>query len=119
MAEDLDEQVEAFRSRPLDAGPYVFVAAAALVLKVREGGRVVGVHALLAVGVIPCEREVPAAAWLGAPPTQWGTSPTATPSSVLSARSWPSNTMSGPRAGATSASTSSTDSASPPSPPRR
>ena len=40
MAHDLDEQVEAFRSRPLDGGPYTFVAADALVLKVREGGRV-------------------------------------------------------------------------------
>src|SRR4051794_13785825 len=51
MARDLDAQVEAFRTRPLDAGPYTFVAADALVLKVREGGRVVNVHALLAVGV--------------------------------------------------------------------
>ena len=51
MARDLDEQVEAFRTRPLDAGPYTFVAADALVLKVREGGRVVNEHALLAAGV--------------------------------------------------------------------
>jgi putative transposase len=51
MARELDEQVEAFRSRPLDQGPYTFVAADALVLKVREGGRVVQVHALLATGV--------------------------------------------------------------------
>src|SRR6201991_2533753 len=51
MAKDLDGQVEAFRTRPLDAGPYTFVAADALVLKVREGGRIVNVHALLAVGV--------------------------------------------------------------------
>jgi putative transposase len=51
MARDLDEQVEAFRTRPMDAGPYTFVAADALVLKVREGGRVVNVHALLATGV--------------------------------------------------------------------
>jgi transposase-like protein len=51
MARDLDGQVEAFRTRPLDAGPYTFVAADALVLKVREGGRVVNVHALLATGV--------------------------------------------------------------------
>src|SRR4051794_23473519 len=51
MARDLDAQVEAFRTRPLDAGPYTFVAADALVLKVREGGRVVAVHALLATGV--------------------------------------------------------------------
>ena len=35
----------------LDAGPYTFMAADALVLKVREGGRVVNVHALIAVGV--------------------------------------------------------------------
>ena len=51
MARDLDAQVEAFRTRPLDAGPYTFVAADALVLKVREGGRVVNVHALPATGV--------------------------------------------------------------------
>ncbi len=51
MAKELDEHVESFRSRPLDAGPYTFVAADALVLKVREGGRVVNVHALLACGV--------------------------------------------------------------------
>ncbi len=41
MARDLDAQVEAFRTRPLDQGPYTFVAADALVLKVRENGRVV------------------------------------------------------------------------------
>ncbi len=35
----------------MDAGPYTFVAADALVLKVREGGRVVNVLALLATGV--------------------------------------------------------------------
>ena len=51
LATELDEQVESFRSRPLDAGPYTFLAADALVLKVREGGRVVNVHALLATGV--------------------------------------------------------------------
>ncbi|MCV7154217.1 transposase [Mycobacterium pyrenivorans] len=47
----MDKLVEAFRTRPLDAGPYTFVAADALVLNVREGGRVVNVHALIAVGV--------------------------------------------------------------------
>ena len=51
MARDLDAQVEQFRTRPLDQGPYTFVAADALVLKVREGGRVVNVHCLLATGV--------------------------------------------------------------------
>ncbi|MGH3834064.1 MAG: IS256 family transposase [Pseudonocardiaceae bacterium] len=51
MAAELDAQVAEFRNRPLDAGPYTFVAADALVLKVREGGRVAGVHALVATGV--------------------------------------------------------------------
>ncbi len=51
MAKDLDAQVAAFRTRPLDAGPYTFLAADALVLKVREGGRTINVHALVAVGV--------------------------------------------------------------------
>ncbi|MGD8202501.1 IS256 family transposase [Ornithinimicrobium sp. W1679] len=51
MATELDEHVESFRTRPLDAGPYTFVAADALVLKVREGGRVVKVSALVATGV--------------------------------------------------------------------
>lgn len=51
MAKDLDEQVKAFRTRPLDAGPYTFVADDALVLKVRENGRVVGVHTLIATWV--------------------------------------------------------------------
>jgi hypothetical protein len=51
MAADLDAQVEAFRTRPLDQGPYTFVAADALTMKVREGGRVVIVHALIATGV--------------------------------------------------------------------
>ena len=51
MAAEPDAVVEDFRTRPLDAGPYTFVAADALVLKVREGGRVVNVHALLAAGV--------------------------------------------------------------------
>lgn len=51
MAGELDGQVEAFRTRPLDAGPYTFVAADALVIKVRENGPVVPVHALVATGI--------------------------------------------------------------------
>jgi len=51
MARELDTAVADFRGRPLDQGPYTFVAADALVLKVREGGRVAGVHALVATGV--------------------------------------------------------------------
>src|SRR5215218_424147 len=51
MAKDLDAQVEAFRTRPLDAGPYTFVAADALTMKVREAGRVVNLACLVATGV--------------------------------------------------------------------
>ncbi len=51
MAAHLDAQVTAFRERPLDAGPYTFVWVDALSVKVREDGRVVNVHALIATGV--------------------------------------------------------------------
>jgi putative transposase len=51
MASHLDAQVAAFRERPLDAGPYTFVWVDALTVKVREHGRVVNVHALVATGV--------------------------------------------------------------------
>jgi len=51
LAKSLDAAVEQFRSRPLDAGPYRFVQADALTVKVREGGRTVIVHALIATGV--------------------------------------------------------------------
>ena len=51
MAAELDEMVDGFRSRPLDAGPYTFVWLDALTQKVREGGRTVNVHALIATGV--------------------------------------------------------------------
>ena len=52
MAAELDEHVEQFRHRPLDAaGPFTFVAADALTMKVREGGRVINAAVLLATGV--------------------------------------------------------------------
>ena len=52
MATELDEIVDDFRHRRLDtAGPFTFVAADALTMKVREGGRVVGAVVLLATGV--------------------------------------------------------------------
>jgi putative transposase len=51
MAAELDEMVASFRSRPLDAGPYTFLWIDALTQKVREGGRTVNVHALIATGV--------------------------------------------------------------------
>ena len=51
MATSLDEMVTDFRDRPLDAGPYTYVWADALTMKVREGGRTVNIACLLAVGV--------------------------------------------------------------------
>ena len=51
MAKDLDALVTDFRERPLDAGPYTFVAADALRMKVREGGRVVKIAVMVATGV--------------------------------------------------------------------
>ncbi len=50
MAAELDEAVEAFRSRPL-VGPYTYVWMDALSLKVREGGRVVSIAGVIATGV--------------------------------------------------------------------
>jgi putative transposase len=51
MAAELDDLVEVFRSRRLDGGPYTFVWIDALTQKVREGGRTVNVHCLVATGV--------------------------------------------------------------------
>ena len=45
---ELDEVVAAWRSRPLDAGPYPFVWVDALAMKVREGGRVCNTAVLVA-----------------------------------------------------------------------
>ena len=80
MAAELDERVESFRTRPLDVGPFTFVAADALMLKVREGGRVVNVHALVATGLNadghrgpwPCRSPPPRTARVGVSPrVQW------------------------------------------------
>ena len=51
LAKSLDADVEAFRGRPLDGGPYRHVQADALAIKVREGGRIVQAAALVATGV--------------------------------------------------------------------
>src|SRR5919106_936942 len=52
MAAELDEQVAAFRTRPLgEAAPFAFVAADALTMKVRENGRVVNAVVLVVTGV--------------------------------------------------------------------
>lgn len=51
MAKTLDARVAEFRNRPLDGSPYTFVWVDALMVKVREGGRVLNVACLVAVGV--------------------------------------------------------------------
>jgi putative transposase len=51
LARSLDDQVAAFRSRPLDAGPYPYVWVDALAVKCREAGRIVNVACVLATGV--------------------------------------------------------------------
>jgi transposase-like protein len=77
MAAELDEMVEGFRNRRLDAGPYTFIWIDALVQKVREGGRTMNVHCLVATGVnSDGHREIlgagvtsseDGAGWLGVP----------------------------------------------------
>jgi len=48
MATELDGTVAEFRNRPLDTGPYRYLWIDALTQKVREGGRVVNVSAVIA-----------------------------------------------------------------------
>jgi len=78
LAKTLDAEVEKFRNRPLDAGPYTYVLVDALTQKVREDGRVVNVACALATGVnADGRREVlgvdvftteDGAGWTGLPP---------------------------------------------------
>jgi putative transposase len=51
MVKILDEEVAAFRNRPLDAGPYRHVWLDAMQVKCREAGRVVNVALVLATAV--------------------------------------------------------------------
>ena len=51
MAEELDGRVAEFRNRPLDNGPYRYLWIDGLTQKVREGGRVVNVSAVVATAV--------------------------------------------------------------------
>ena len=51
MATELDTMVAEFRDRPLDAGPYRYLWIDALTQRVREGGRVVNVAAVIATAV--------------------------------------------------------------------
>jgi transposase-like protein len=51
LARSLDEQVAAFRNRPLDAGPYPYVWVDALAIRCRDDHRIVNVAVVLATGV--------------------------------------------------------------------
>lgn len=51
LAKTLDEEVAAFRSRPLDGGSYPYLWVDALAVRVREGGRVVKVACIVATAV--------------------------------------------------------------------
>jgi putative transposase len=51
LAGSLDEIVESFRTRPLDAGPYPYLTLDALVVKCRQAGRIVNAHVVHAVAV--------------------------------------------------------------------
>ena len=59
IAAELDVKVTEFRERPLDGGPYRYLWIDALTQKVREGGRVVNVSAVIATAVnIEGRREI-------------------------------------------------------------
>ena len=51
MAKELDKVVTEFKERPLDQGPYRYLWIDALTQRVREGGRVVNVSAVIATAV--------------------------------------------------------------------
>jgi transposase-like protein len=51
MAQELDHVVAEFRNRPLDAGPYRYLWIDGVTQRVREGGRVVNVTAVIATAV--------------------------------------------------------------------
>jgi len=51
MAQELDHVVAEFRNRPLDAGPYRYLWIDRVTQRVREGGRVVNVTAVIATAV--------------------------------------------------------------------
>jgi putative transposase len=59
MAKELDSAVEAFRTRPLDGGPYTYLWVDALTQKVREDGRIANVACVIATGVnVAGNREI-------------------------------------------------------------
>jgi transposase-like protein len=59
LAAELDAKVAEFRERPLDGGPYRYLWIDALTQKVREGGRVLNVSAVVATAVnVEGRREI-------------------------------------------------------------
>lgn len=59
LAKSLDSQVAAFRTRPMDAGPYTYLWIDAMTQRVREDGRIVNVSAWIATGVnVDGHREI-------------------------------------------------------------
>ncbi|MGH9272032.1 MAG: IS256 family transposase, partial [Ilumatobacteraceae bacterium] len=59
LAGELDAKVAEFRERPLESGPYRYLWIDALTQKVREGGRVVNVSAVIATAVnVEGRREI-------------------------------------------------------------
>jgi putative transposase len=59
MAAELDVKVAEFRDRPLDAGPYRYLWIDGVTQKVREGGRVVNVTAVIATAAnVEGRREI-------------------------------------------------------------
>lgn len=59
ICQELDSVVEAFLSRPLDGGPYLYLWLDALTQKVREAGRIVNVSVVVATAVnVEGRREV-------------------------------------------------------------
>jgi putative transposase len=67
LARSLDGEVAAFRSRPLDAGPYPYVWVDALAVKCREAGRIVNVAGVLATGV-DADGHARSSGWTCSPP---------------------------------------------------
>ena len=99
LAKELDEMVTDFRNRPLDAGPYTYVWADALTMKVREGGRIVNIACLVApvstekdterssVSTWPPLRTGPAD-WRSSVPSSLGASPECSWSSPTTTPVW-------------------------------
>jgi len=80
LAGELDELVEAFRTRPLDASPYPFVMLDAFSVRVRGTGRIVNACVVHATAVNRWTATANSSAWTP--------SPAKTPRPRTSTRSW-------------------------------